>query len=82
MDNKVKETIRNHEDYLGREAKVCESPGKPHDRLSKNEGEEIDVDDHSSFVGQLIIFTTKLGPKLGNATRALSSFMSSLGAMH
>ena len=82
MDKKVKETVRKYEDYLGREAKVYESPGKPHEYLSKNEGEAIDIDEYRSLVGQLMFFTTKLGPKLGNATRALSGFMSSPGATH
>ena len=44
MDKKAKETILKNEDYAGREVKVCESPGKQHKRLNKNEGESIDVD--------------------------------------
>ena len=82
MDSKVKETIRKYEEFIGREAKVCESLGKPNRHLIKNEGEAIDIDDCRSFVGQLTFFTTKLGPKIGNATRELSGFMSSLGATH
>ena len=82
MDDKVKETTRNHEDHIGREVKVCESSGEPNEFLSKNEGEAIDIDGCRSFVGQLMFSATKLGPKLGNAIRASSSFVSSLGAMH
>ncbi len=82
MNKKVKATIQKYEEYIGKEAKVYESPGKPHEYLSKNEEEAIDIDEYRSIVGQLMFFTTKLGPKLGNATRALSGFMSSPGKTH
>ena len=54
MDKKVAATIHKYEDYIGREAKVQESPGKPHEYLSKNEGEAIGIDEYRSLVGQLM----------------------------
>ena len=60
MGEKVAADIRKHKDCIDREAKVCESLGKQHDHLSKNEGETIDIDDHRSLIIQLLLFTTKL----------------------
>ena len=82
MDKKVKATIQQYEEYIGKEAKIYDSPGKPHEYLGKNEGEPIDTEKYRSFVGQAMFFTTKLGPKLGNATRALSGFMANPGKLH
>ena len=82
MCKKVVFSIRKHEGHVNREAKVFDSLGKPHDYLSKNEKDEIDIDECRSLVCQLMFFTTKIGPKLGNETRALSSFMESSGIMH
>ena len=44
MNKKVAVTILKHEHYLSREAKFCESLGKPHECLSKNEEETIDIE--------------------------------------
>ena len=82
MDKKVNTTIAQYEKYIGKEAKVYDSPGKPHEYLEKHDGDPIDVEMYRSFVGQVMFFTTKLGPKIGNATRALSGFMSNPGEPH
>ena len=82
MDKKVKATIQQYEEHIGKEAKIYDSPGKPHEYLGKNEGEPIETEKYRSFVGQAMFFTTKLGPKLGNATRALSGFMANPGKLH
>ena len=82
MNKKVAVTILKHGHYLGREAKFCESLGKPHECLSKNEEETIDIEQHWFLVGQLIFFTEKLGSKLDNVIRALSGFVSSPGTMN
>ena len=82
MDKKVEAMIAKYEAYIGRAAKVYDSPGKPHDYLGKNDGEPIDIDEYRSLVGQLMFYTTKLAPKIGNATRVLSGFMSTPGTEH
>ena len=66
----------------GNKYETYDLPDKPHECLSKNEGEEIDIDeDRSNFV-QLMIFAANLGPNLGNETRALLGFMLSRGDTH
>jgi len=82
MDKKVEAMIEKYEKYIGKIAKVYESPGKPHEYLGKHDGEPIDIDEYRSLVGQLMFYTTKLAPKLGNATRVLSGFMSNPGPEH
>ena len=81
MDKKVASAVRNHEDFIGRYAKVHESPVNPHDYLSNHEGDTIDVHKHQHLVDQLF-FTAKLEPKLGNATRELSGLLASPGTTH
>ena len=82
MDKKVNATIAQYEKHIGGKVKVYDSPGKPHEYLEKHEGDPIDIEMYRSFVGQVMFFTTKLGPKLGNATRALSGFMGNPGEVH
>ena len=42
----------------------------------------INIYEYRSPVGQLMFFATKLGPKLENATQALSGFMQNPGTTH
>jgi hypothetical protein len=42
----------------------------------------MELDLYRSFVGQIMFYTTKLGPQLGNATSALSGFMGNPGEKH
>ena len=64
MRKNVASTTQNHECYIGKEAKVNDYLGKTHENLSKKEGKPILIDDHRSSVGELMLFATKLGPKL------------------
>ena len=83
MDKKVNTLVEAYEKHIGKEAKIYETPGKPHEYLSKSEDEEpVDIDQYRSFVGQLMFFTTKLYPKMGTSTRALSGFMSKPNETH
>ena len=82
MDKKVDAIVDNYEKHINGEAKIYDTPGKPHEYLAKNEGEPIDIDPYRSLVGQVMFFTTKLCPKTGNANRALSGFMSNPGEKH
>ena len=82
MAKKVKATTEKLEECISREAKIYDFTGKPHDHLENNKDEPIDTELFWSEAGQAILFATKLGPKLGNATRPLSRFMVSLGKTH
>ena len=82
MDKKMKAAVEQYKEYIGKEVKIYESPGKPHKYLEKNEGEPIETEMYRSLVGQTMFFITKLGPKLGNVTRALSGFMANPGEKH
>ena len=83
MDKKVNTLVEAYEKYIGKEVKIYETPGKPHKYLSKSEDDEpVDIDQYRSFVGQLMFFTTKLYPKSGTSTRALSEFMSNPNETH
>ena len=59
MDKKVNALVEAYEKHIGKEAKIYETPGKPHEYLSKSEEDEpVDIDQYRSFVGQLMFFTT------------------------
>ena len=59
------------------------SPGKPNESLQKSNDEDtVDIDEHRSLVGQIMVFTTKLCPKMDNACRVLSGFMSNPNETH
>ena len=78
----MKVMVAQCEEHVGREDNACESPGKTHEYLEKNEGETTDTEEHRSMVGPAMFFAADLGPKLGNATRELSEFMSSTVKMY
>ena len=82
MKKKVAAIIDKLERFLGRDVKVL-SPGKPNEYLRKSNDEDpVNVDEYRSLVGQIMFFTTKLCPKTGNASRALSGFMSNPNEIH
>ena len=75
MVKKVEALVKACEENVGEEAKTCKTPGNPHEYLARNEETEpVEVEKHRSLVGQLMLFTTKLCPKTGTATRDLSGF--------
>ena len=83
MVKKVDALVKAYEEHIGKEVKIYETPGKPHEYLAKSEETEpVEVEKYRSFVGQLMFFTTKLCPKTGTATRALSGFMSNPNETH
>ena len=82
MDKKIKNIIKVYEEHIGREAKIYDTPGKPNEYLGKHDGEPVEIEKYRSLVGQIMFFTTKLGLKLGNSTRALSGFMSNPNEAH
>lgn len=55
---------------------------KLYEKHEKNEGEPVDAETRRSLASQAAFFTSKLGPKIGNSTRTLSTFMSIPGKMH
>ena len=82
MDKKVDCSVAAYEEHIGKEAKEFVSPGKPHEYLSKHEGDPVDIDMYRSLVGQVMFFATKLGPTIGNAVRVLSGFMGNPSETH
>ena len=82
MDKKVKDIVKSYEEFIGAEAKVFQSPGAPNSVLDKNEGEVVDINEYRSFVGRIMFFSTKIGPKLSNAVRDLARHMSNPGDPH
>jgi len=82
MDKKIANIIRIYEEHIGEEVKIYDTPGKPNEYLGKHDGEQVEIEKYRSLVGQIMFFTTKLGLKLGNSTRALSGFMSNPNELH
>ena len=84
MDKKVNALVKDYESFIGKEFKIYETPGKPHEYLVKSEEDHkpFNIDKYRSLVGQAMFFTTKLCPKTGTATRALSGFMSNPNKTH
>ena len=82
MDKKVKSTIDYYEKHTGKPVKEASTPGIPNEVLKKHEGTPIDIDQYRSLVGRIMFFSTKVCPKIGAATRALSTHMSNPGPSH
>ena len=82
MSKKIDAIVNEYEKYKSKPVKEQSTPGIPNQNLTKNEGEIIDIDAFRSFVGKLMFVSTKVCPKIGAATRALSSHMSNPGKQH
>ena len=82
MDKKIANIIRIYEEHIGEEVKIYDTPGKPNEYLGKHDGEQVEIEMYRSLGGQIMFFTTKLGLKLGNSTRALLGFMSNPNELH
>ena len=66
--------------YTGSGLKVQKTPVDMGTTISKSDLEEIDnIIRYRSFVGQLMWYTTNVGPDMANAARELVTQMSHLG---
>ena len=82
MNKKAEALIDSYEKYICKKAKIYQTPGIPHETLQKHDRDPINIDQYPSFVGQVIVFTTKMSIKTGAAIWALSSYMSNFGPTH
>ena len=82
MKTKANAIVDSYKKYAQVEVKEYDTPGTPNENLIKNDGDVVDLDEFRSLVGKLMFFTTKVCPKIGAATRALSSHMSNPGNQH
>ena len=82
MGKKVEAMIAKHEGCIMKASKVHTFSSNPHDHLVKYDRKFVDGDEHRHLVDQVTIFATKSVTKLGNSTRALSSFMRNLCMEH
>ena len=82
MDDIAKSFINKYEESTGKIARVAPTPGYPHQVLSKNEGETIDIKNYRSLVGKLLFYIVKVGPECTNAGRDLARHMSNPGEEH
>ena len=66
----VKKLVEGYENYTGIDLKVQKTPRAPVTTLSKCDLEELDIiNKYRSFVGQLMWYTTKVGPEVVNTAR-------------
>ena len=83
MEKGVKKLVEGYEKYTGSDVKVQKNPGDPGTTLSKIDLEETyNIDKYISFVGQLMLYTTKVGPDVENAANELAVIMSHPGPEH
>ena len=81
MEKDVKKLVEGYDKYTGSDVKVQKNPGGPGTTLSKSELEEPhNIDDYMSSVGQLMWYTTKVGPDVENTARELAVHMSHPGS--
>ena len=68
----VKKIVEGYEKYTGSYSRVQEKPGAPGTTLSKRDLEEpYNINKYRSSLGQLIWYTTKVGPDVANAAKEL-----------
>ena len=82
MNKKVIDIVNSYEEHTQTKVKEYDTPGTPNKNLIKNDQDIVNLDEFRSLVGKLMFFTTKVCPKIGAATRALSSHMSNPGVQH
>ena len=83
MEKGVKKLVEGYEKYTGSDLRVQKTPGDPGTNLSKSELEDPDnINTYRSFVGQLMWYTTKVGPDLENTAMELAVHMSHPGPEH
>ena len=72
--------VKGYEKCTGSDVKVHKTPGAPGTTLSESELEETkDIDKYRSFVGQLMWYTSKVGPDVENSARELAFHTSNPG---
>ena len=83
MNKYVKNLIRGYDKYTGSDLKVQKTPGDLCTAISKRELQETDhINKYRSLVGQLMWFTTKVGPYVANTARELEVQIIDLGTEH
>ena len=70
MEKDAKKLVEGYGKYTGSDLRVQKNPGYPGTTLSKSYLEEPDnIDNYRSFMGQLMWYTTKVGPDVANTAR-------------
>ena len=83
MEKDVKKLVEDYEKYTGSDLRVQKTPGAPGTTLCKSDLEDPDnINKYRSFVGQLMWYTTKLGPDVENSARELVVHMTHPGPEH
>ena len=82
MERKCEDLIKSYEDYAKKLCKIRKTPAAPGSVLNKHDGDAVNVEMYRSFVGKLMFYATKVGPKIVNATRELATHMSCPGDAH
>ena len=77
MKKKLDDLIKACEKCIGKETKIYDNPGKPHEHLSKCEDDHKtkDVECCMPFFGKLMFISTKLILSTESITRALARIM-------
>ena len=80
MDKEVKKLVEGYEKYTGSDVKAPKNSGDLVTNISKSDLEEpYNIDKYRSFLGQLMWYTTKVGPEMVNVARELEVHMSHPG---
>ena len=65
MEKDIKELVEGYKNYTGSDFKVQKTPGAPGTTLSRSYLEEPhDIDTYTSFVENLMWYTTKVEPDM------------------
>ena len=83
MEKDVKQLVEGYEKFIVSVVKIKKTLGAPGTTLSNSDLEEPKgIYKHRSFVGQLMLYNTKLGPDVANSARELAVHMSHHGPEH
>ena len=79
----AKKLVEGYKNYTGSDLRVQKNPGALGTTLGKNDLEESDnINNYRLFVGQLMWYTTNVGPAVANAAWELAVQMSHPGPEH
>ena len=83
MYKDVKKVVEGYKNYNESDLKVQKTTGDPETTLSKSDLKGSDhINNYSSFLGQLMWNTTKVGPDRANVSRYLMVYISYPGPEH
>ena len=83
IEKDVKKLVEGYKMYMGSDLRIQKTPGALDTTLFKSDLEDPDnINKYRSFVGQLMWYTTKVGPNVGIASRELAVHMSHPGPEH